>query len=567
MKPHILTAIALASSALLPVSAFAHDPAAQAASTAAPAMEAEFERIMDVYPADEPGVSVIMMRGDEVIFSGSRGIANAATGDALTPDTVFRYASISKQFAAATIMQMVDEGLLSLDDPLSKFVPDFPNGENITVLQLLNHTSGIKSYTGIPGWMVEANTARAFSTQELIAEFADQPVDFAPGASFSYNNSAYILVGAVIEAVSGRPWYEEVDRRIAQPLGLTTLGYRVDESAVPGFATGYTRDGDDAFGTSQAVHASVPGPAGALSGTVGDLATWARALHGGQVVSDASYELMTTRTTYGDGEISPFGLGLVMQAVRGSPGIGHSGGIFGFSTNSIYLPEHDLFVAIFANTDSPVVDPGTTMRRLAASAIGKPYPDFTRTDVDMAALAPYFGEYTIDEGATRQFYERDGQLYTMRTGSNESKVYAAGDNRFFYGVESLTWFELVTGDDDQLRMEMHHNGGDEAEIAVRTGGIPDAPAVAVSAEQLASYAGSYESQIGVMVLAVNEDGQLTGKLGPQPALPLFPVTETEFGVQGVDARVAIVVDEGAVTGLVIKQGGQELPFTRLPDAD
>ena len=558
----LTTAIALATTGALAMPAQAQQEAATVDVQAA-----EFQQVVDAYAADEPGVAVIVTRGGEVIYTSGRGVADRESGAAITPDTVFRYASITKQFAAATVLQMVDEGLLSLGDPLSKFLPDFPNGEKITVLQLLNHTSGIKSYTGIPGWMVEANTARAYTTGELVAEFADQPPDFAPGAGFSYNNSAYILVGAVIEQVSGRPWYEEVDRRIARPLGLSTFGYREDESTVPAFAAGYTRGDDGPFGLSQAVHASVPGPAGALSGTVGDLAVWAHALHGGEVLSPESYALMTGTTAYGDGETSPFGLGLVNSDVRGAPGIGHSGGIFGFATDSIYLPEQDVFVAVFANSDAPSIAPSVTMRRLAAIAIGDPFPAFEEVAADMDALDPVFGVYELEDGTTRRFYARDGQLYTLREGAAESRIYAAGDNRFFYGPNSLTWFRIVEGADGVAMMEMHQNGAVEIERAVRTGPVPDSVSYRIPADRLASYVGSYESPIGVMVLAVGEDGQLTGKLGPQPALPLTALSDTEFAVQGVDARVVMVLEEQVVTGLMIRQGGQEIAFERLPEAD
>ena len=562
MKFRHLLAAALAGASLAPLSVAAQDAPPAVDVTAE---RAAFDRLVtDSYAADEPGVAVVVTRGGDVIYTGARGVANGESGAPLTDGSVFRYASITKQFAAATLLQMVDDGLLSLDDPVSKFLPDYPgDGAAVTVRQLLNHTSGIKSYTNLPGWMAETDTAQPLTNEELVAIFSAEPMEFAPGSAWNYNNSAYYLVGVIIEQVSGRPWYEEMERRIAAPLGLSTLGFRTDEAATPAFATGYTFDGENRFAASKPIHPSVPGAAGALSGTVLDLAKWASALHGGKVLGAETYAAMTAPTVLTDGEEIPYGYGLGLSDLRGRPAIGHSGGIFGFSTDSIYLPDEDVFVAVLANSDSPAVGAGTTMRRLAAIAIGDPYESFATVDADIAALAPYFGSYAIaNGGGARLFFERDGQLYTQREGASETQVYAAGGNRFHYGPNSLTWFEMAMSDDGVPVMRMHQNGETAAEIATRTGDVPEPEVAEVPAAVLESYVGNYESAIGVLVVAMGEDGRLTGKLGPQNALPLTPSSETEFAVQGVDATVTFQREEGAVTGLVIRQGGQELPFVR-----
>ncbi len=568
----------LSTLALMTCTAAIASPALAAAGEPAPAPQADAalaERIAALversYPADEPGVAVVVTRAGELVYSGGRGIAakareEGASGAPIAADTRFRYASITKQFTAAVILQLVQEGSLSLDDSLSDMLPDYPGaGGEATLRQLLNHTSGIKSYTGMPGWMVEANTARAFTTSELIAEFADQPVDFAPGEAFAYNNSAYIILGAIIERVTGAPWYEAVDARIARPLGLTSLGYRTDESATPGFATGYSDEGEDRFGASQAIHPSVPGPAGSLSGTVGDLARWNAALHGGEVLDREHYAMMIAPTAIPGGEDSPYGFGLGNSEIRGRPAIGHSGGIFGFVTDSVYLPQEDLFVAVLANSDTPPVGPGTTMARIAALVLGDPHPQFTATTPDLAALEPFFGVYEISPGVTRQFFARDGQLYTIRSGARRSEVFAAGEGRFFYGPDSLNWFALRLGDDGIPVMAMHQGGAEVAEIALRSGSLPDT--VEIPRATLERYRGSYRTPVGVAVLAVREDGVLTIKLESQPAFALVPTGDGEFAIEEVGAAVTMVEDADAVTGLTIRQGGQELPGERIGDAE
>lgn len=522
------------------------------------------------YAADKPGAAAIVTQGGKVLYAGGSGLADIEKRAPITADTVFRLGSITKQFAAAVVLQLVAEGKLSLDDPVSKFVPGYPEpGARATVRQLLNHTSGIQSYTGIPGWMAGDKVAKSYTTAQLIAEFRDHPAEFQPGERWNYNNSGYVLVGAVIEAVTGQPWHQAIIERIAKPLGLASIRYGGEEAGMPGFATGYSASGDGAFSKTQALDMSVPHAAGALIGTVGDVAKWAAALHHGKVVSAPLYAEMIAPTALPGGESAPYGYGLGRTVVRGSPAINHSGGIFGFSTDSLYMPDQDLFVAVFTNADSGIASPGMPMLRLAAQAIGKPFPTFSKAGFDADELAPAFGVYRIEGGdASRRFYMRDGQLFTRRDGASESPVYAAGGNRYFYGPQSLNWFELVREANGSYAMLMHQNGEDKAERAVRTGAIPaEPPAFAASRELLQTYAGTYASPVAPIVVALRQDGVLTLKFGGQPATPLRAVSESEFAAIGVDATIVFQRSGEAVTGLVIQQGGRELPATRASDAD
>lgn len=224
-------------------------------------------------------------------------------------------------------------------------------------------------------------------------------------------------------------------------------------------------------------------------------------------------------------------------------------------------------MAVFNNTDSPEISANTLMARIAAMAVGDPFVDLTAVPLDMEAVAPLLGEYRIDEGQSRKFYERDGKLYTMRTGASETEVFPAGGGRFFYGPASLTWFAVTQGKDGSLRMEMHQNGASEAEVAVWDGPIEAAPEVAIEPGVLASYAGIYTGPVGTLVLSVAETGGLVAKLNSQPTLPLAPQSQTRFMVQGVDAYVEMVLEDGTVTGVEISQGGQAIPFTRETDTE
>ena len=246
----------------------------------------------------------------------------------LKPGDVFRIGSVTKQFAAAGLLTLVDAGKVSLDDPLSKFLPDYPNAANITVEQLLNHTSGIKSYTDIPGVM-DGPIQRDLTTAQLVDNFKDETPAFAPGEAWAYNNSGYVLVGAVIEAASGQPWHDYLEQVLFKPLGMKDTGYGADPEAIAHQVKGYTT-GDQAPAAPLNLSMTQPHAAGALVSTVDDLARWNRALHEGRVLKPDTYARMITPT--GKAKDVGYAYGFQTSSVRGAPTLQHGGGIPGFTS-------------------------------------------------------------------------------------------------------------------------------------------------------------------------------------------------------------------------------------------
>lgn len=553
MRFRLLVGVALTTASLSP--AFALPPGFQAKADAL---------LEKAYSATGPGAAVIVTEDGKTVYYGARGLADVEGKHAVGPDTVFRMGSITKQFSAAVMLQLVAEGKVSLDDQLSKFFPDFPTpGADATIAQILNHTVGVQSYTGLPGFMDEASTGRAYTTEELIATFKDVPSPSKPGDEWRYNNSGYVLVGAVIEKVTGKPWHANVDERLAKPLGLKTIRYGLFESGMPGMASGYTLQ-EGKLAPSKRIHMSVPHAAGALIGSVEDLAKWNAALHHGKVVPQPLYAKMIAKTVLNDGKINPYGFGLSNRDVRGRAAIGHGGGIFGFNTDSIYLPKEDLFVAVFANSDQPATEPGTVMMQLAALAIGDPFPAFERVELDPKNIEPLFGVYKV-EGDERRFFAKDGKLFTQRGGGRALEVQPAGGGKFFY-PGSLTWFEIGEDALGTPSMTMHHDGAAKGEQALRTGPIPSEPkTVELPKTLLARYVGSYQARLGVAKVAIADSGPMTLQLGAQQPVPIIPISETEFLADGIDAKVVFHLEGATVKRLIIHQGGRELPAERVLD--
>ena len=534
--------------------------AAGAAVPDAAAFRAEADALLRAsFPADGPGAAAIVTRGGKVIWSGGVGLADLQTRSRITPKTPMMLGSIVKQVTAATVLKLVEEGRISLDDPVARFFPDWPQpGGSATVRQLLNHSSGIQDFSKIPGW-IGRNRLRAFTTDALLEEFRDLPARAEPGHAWEYSNGGYVLLGAIVEKVTGRPWHEALAERVTRPLGLATLAH----AGTPGIAiaTGHGVEDGRTVPVPRS-HPSVPHAAGGLVGSVEDLARFANALHHGRIVGPDLYEEMLKPARLADGSPRPYGFGLRLQAIRGRRALVHGGAGGGLDTDSVYIPGEDIYVAVFANSEDPATDPSNLTRRLAALALGEPIPTFSRSPVDMAAVEPLFGLYTPERGPPRRFFARDGKLY-LGQGEFEREAFSAGGGRFFFGPGDLDWFHIVRATDGAHRLEM--NGPERAApiAAIRTGDVP--PPFTVAAEVLRGYTGRYATETVEVKVALDPKGRLTMEAAGQPPMPMRPVSDTEFRLDGTPMRVVFHPENGAVNRFTLYRGARALHGKRLAD--
>ena len=318
-----------------------------------------------------------------MIYRKAAGMAQMELGVPLQPDVVFRLGSITKQFTAVAIMMLVQQGKLALSDPIEKHLPGYPTqGHTITIEHLLTHTSGIQSYTGIPGWMT-GRIRNEMTVAELVDGFKKEPMDFAPGERFAYNNSGYVLLGAIIEKASGMSYEAFVNANIFTPLGMTQSFYGSNEPLIAKRAQGYSqREG-------KVVNAAIlsmtqPYAAGSLVSSVDDLAKWDAALYTDTLLPQAARDKMWTPYALRSGKSTDYAFGWGVATLRGTVSIEHGGGIFGFSTHALRIPDARVYVAVLCNSDAPPANPAYVARRLAAIAIGKPFPD--RRDHGRAAV-------------------------------------------------------------------------------------------------------------------------------------------------------------------------------------
>ncbi len=338
---------------------------------------------------DGPGAAVLVAHDDVPIYRRAMGLANVEHNVALSPDSVFRIGSITKMFAAAALLQLCDQDKASLNDPLFKYVPHVPNSDNITLAQLLNHTSGIRSYNLVPGYML--NPCRAdLTTAQLVDSFVNLPPDFTPGEDCKYSNSGFVLVGATLEAITGKPWHEAVLDMLSVVAAPRTV-YGANSLVVKGMAEGYSLGPAQQVTRAPYISMTQPHAAGSLISCLDDLLAFSRALHGGRLLKPATYAAMCAPS----GASSELGFGIKKFSIRGQEALGHDGQIPGFSSMTLCIPGCSLTVAVLCNTDKPPVDPNALARRIAASVMGAPFVDAPDVEISVEALQELSGRFSL----------------------------------------------------------------------------------------------------------------------------------------------------------------------------
>jgi D-alanyl-D-alanine carboxypeptidase len=308
-----------------------------------------------------PGVSVAVVKDGKPVLLKGYGLANAELNVSANENTVFQLASVTKQFTATGIMMLVEEGKVTLDDKLPKFFDKLPEAwSNVTVRQLLNHTSGIKSYTNRPGFA--KNLRKDYTKDEIIKMAADAPVEFAPGEKYNYNNTGFYLLGMIIEKVSGKEYGAFLQERIFQPLGMTETRLNDLREVLKGRATGYAVE-KGKLRNGEYVSPTQPFSAGALVSTVVDLAKWDAALYTDKLLKRASLEQMWTPEKLNDGKPLTYGYGWGVDVYRTRKRISHGGGINGFSTFIARFVDDKLTVIVLTNQES--ADAGSLAAGLA----------------------------------------------------------------------------------------------------------------------------------------------------------------------------------------------------------
>lgn len=546
--------------------------------------------------------SVLVAENGKVIYKKGLGLANMEWNIPNTPETRFRLGSITKQFTATLILQLVEQGKIKLDGKLSDYLPDYRKdiGQKVTIHQLLNHTSGIPSYTGLPGFFNDVSRD-PYSVDDFVRKYASNDLQFEPGSKFSYNNSGYFLLGAIIEKVTGQPYERVLKEKIFDPLGMKNTGYDHYATILEKRASGYLKT-PDGYVNAPYLDMSLPYAAGSMYSTVDDLYLWDQALYTDRLLSAQSKELMykPTLNDYAYGWfITKAKLGTGTETV---PSINHGGGINGFNTLIMRYPVQKNLVVLLDNTSQ-----GESLDKLSQELTNILYNQpFDLPKMPLAAvLLKTIQEKGIEAGITqyRDLKARQAKVYDfgepelnqlgyqllqgrkLKEAVEIFKLNVEAYPQGFNTYDSLGEAYMTSGNNElaiqnykkSLELNPENTGAGAMLKRLESPAVPAANGASATAangttatsapvepKTFDAYIGEYEVT-PTFKLAVFKDGEkLMAQATDQPSFELVPESVDNFYIKAVDAKVTFTKDDkGVVTGLVIHQGGRDIPGKKI----
>ncbi|MFT3866862.1 MAG: serine hydrolase [Nibricoccus sp.] len=495
--------------------------------------------------------SVLVARGNELLLNKGYGWADVEKQISNEPQTKFRLASVTKQFTGAAILLLEDQGKLKIDDPIRKYLPDTPAAwDKITIFHLLTHTSGIPSFTDSPDYQVFK--AYPATPEQLVARFRDKPLEFAPGEKWNYSNSGYVLLGYLLEKVSGVSYAKFVQENIFAPLGMKDSGYDSDAEVIERRAIGYTREASGPVKAAY-IHMSVPYSAGALYSTTEDLLRWELGLFGGKLLKAESLQKMTTPFKSG------YALGVGVSTRDGHKVISHNGGIEGFRTHLSYYPEEKLTIAVLGNLESGAGEKiASKLAELMLGIVRKSAKDRTEIAVPVEVLQRYVGTYEITHRVKNYIRLEGDRLTTQLTGQKALQLFAETETKFFLKAVDAQ-LEFVKNDKGEVtHLVMYQNGRETPvqRVSDKVEMSPEPKVVTVPVERLKEYVGTYVLSPNFEIAITLEGEQLMEQATRQPKAPIFPESETKFFLRVVEAQIEFVRGtDGKVEALILHQNG------------
>ncbi|WP_267875582.1 serine hydrolase domain-containing protein [Duganella radicis] len=381
------------------------------------------------YRPGEPGAVLLVIKDGHVLFRKAYGEADVLTHTPLSPDMAMPIGSMTKQFTAVAVMLLAESGKLSVGDPITRYLPTYPtHGKTITIENLLTHTSGIPDYVTTPDW--PSNMGHEVSTQGLLDTISQRPLDFEPGAKYDYSSSNYVLLGAIIEKVSGLPYAKFLEQRIFLPLGMKDTGYARRLRGNAALAAGHTLV-ESGFIHSPPVSPSQLSAAGGMLSTVDDLARWNKAIDAGRLLSAAGWKKVFTPYRPREGT-SEYGYGFqIGDSWQSTMTIRHGGRVPGFESFAMRLPEQQMYVAVLSNLDGGRTPPYEVAQRAALVTMGKALPAAPSITLDNNVFDAYVGRYQMTGLPMVVDLRRAGDQYLASvTGQETFALKALSETRF-----------------------------------------------------------------------------------------------------------------------------------------
>jgi CubicO group peptidase (beta-lactamase class C family) len=513
--------------------------------------ERGFEKYTKAYVGPAPGCAAAVSLSGEVVFEKAFGLAELEHNIPNTPQTIFESGSVAKQFTAAALVLLQQDGKLSLDDPVKKYIPELPDyGSPLTIRHMLNHTAGLRDWAG-PLSLSGAGRGDRVINQDLALDVIihQRALDFTPGAEYSYSNSGYNLAAIVVERVSKQKFAAFVEERLFKPLGMKNSSTRDDyQRLVPGRAQGYSRQGNGPWRLNMPFM-NVYGNGGMLT-TVGDWMKW-NAMLDSQSLGAPLVNALETRGVLNDGRKIEYALGLEVGSYKGLKDVSHGGSTAGYQTFLARYPDNKVSVAVMCNGTSPSA--GTIAATITDEIFGLPPAPAPTETVKVAddELKKFVGVWRNEKThLPARFVVENG--VSRWSGA---RIFAQGGGEFTVGANKLKF--TLDKDGKPLHAETVDSDGEVRRFIPEQEWKP-------TAEELASFKGDWFSEESSATFTVAVDGDKAFiKQRPTTNLQLQPLYKDHFLAQGF--VVWFTRDKtGKVTGLHVGASRmRDMPFARL----
>ena len=532
------------------------------------------------------GAALVAENG-KVIFKKGYGYANFEWDIPNAPDTKFRLGSITKQFTSMLIMQLVQEGKLRLDEKVSEVLSDYPKeqGEKITIHNLLTHTSGIPNYTDFPGYPTEI-MKNTFSPLELVKLFENKPLEFKPGSKFSYSNSGYILLGYIIEKVTGKPYEEVLKENIFNPLGMKNSGYDHNIEIIPKRAYGYNHFALEVQNANY-IDMTVPFSAGALYSTVEDLYKWDQALYTNKILSKGNIKKLFGKYIPAFGGMY-YGYGWAVTKISNGHGdsvnvVAHGGAVNGFNSLIERFTDDKNLIVLLNNTGA--TDLQDIAKHIEKILYNEKYemPEepivikFARkiSDDGVDNAIKYIKNLSPEE--SKKLDERDINnlgYSLLNTGQTKEaiKIFKLNIDKYNSANSYDSYAEALMKDGQteaaienyKKSLEMNPGNSNAVEMLKQMGVDYEPKETNVNPEIYKMLAGEYQLAPNFTITITTEDNRIYEQATGQQKLEIFPNSEYEYHLKVVNAQISFVKDDtGKITELILHQNGRDIPGKKI----
>lgn len=500
-----------------------------------------------------PGTAILIAQKGKIIYKNGFGYANIESKIPFNSLTKFRIGSVSKQFTASAILKLNEEGKIELTDKLSTYLPDFPRGDEVTIHQLLTHTSGIHSYTNLPDFI--DNVEKPTNSNKLIDIIKSEPYDFDPGTDYMYNNSGFYLLGYIVELITNKSLGEYLKEEFFMPLGMKNTGVYDKNLNLTNEAVGYTYK-NDSFKLSVDWDMSWAGGAGALYSTLEDLFIWNEALFNDKVLTKNSLTKAFTPVVLHNDSIpydNKYGYGWSLNPYRDIELISHGGGLHGFVCFLLRQPKEEITIAVFTNCTPqyPNTEPHGSSTFLLEYILWNQMSNqmsYSRNEnLSPDQLKKYIGRYDYGMGMTLTVSQRGKHLYAQMSGQHEFEIFPMGDDIFYWEVVEAR-IEFTSNSEGEIIGGTHYQGGQK--ISVQK--LPEINRIELSREERIKYCGTYKGENNIEVKVTEREDILIAQATNQPEVFLVPVSKTEFVGKNINVQISFLKEnDGYIMTMVM----------------